>query len=984
MSHFFHHTAEQWSSLMQNAGIQAALVAVLACLFLFVTQRFISSPLRYAILLVVLVKFATPPFLDLPTGFFTKYSVMRNTPVSSTIITLVADEPGDGEIALEQTDASEARRSPVPDSPAPKTTGVASQPAAPLPAPVVSKPESEFSWTLLLLPLYLIGSVVFAGLLIRRYRMVRRIVRAGALQQEGFLFSEVTRLSELLRMKKVPALRISDETDAPFAMGAFRPVIVLPRAITEQLENDQLTIVIAHELAHIRRRDLLIGWFETVVSIVWWFHPALWWLRKSLRQTREDCCDDLLLAHQLAEPERYCETLIEAASRQSTRLAEPLVLGFVHRVHPAARRIRRLMNVRLFRADRLRYPALIFTVLFALIMLPGLRPEQQPVTETTLEGWLGWRNLPFRIDAGEEAAVKECQKLAQSYFYTRSDVRDFTLPQTREKLEAILKTYPKLFYAQQLLGTWHRINGNHEEAQRLLKESLANAPVVLTQTYRLGNGKPIQGVPVEQVEIECNRVQNGSLDPSLNLKFVALITDSQGQVHLPVYNTVYRTNSQSYPKGYHAEYQNQGWIVSHSRKGLLPDVFVWKTWSRPRYFTRTAAESPRFKGVTGTDTREIQLGANRFQIGAVARGQDDGTFITEDGKGQSVSKKRVLPEIKNGTYMDHGLIDLETPESSLFSISQVEVLDSQTKIPLHSFQYGAGYTRNNDRQVRLFSLWDQLPETVDLILKVYNYSRDDFRYSIPAKEGASVALKDARFEITYLRAGNHVGWNSNSGFYGEAMNQKRSSEILFKITGNRERKFSLWVITKAGREVNLKSSGWFSARMGNGRVRIMQPLDEIDHFELRPNIAAEAIAFEQIQLPARKSPLEQELPEVLFPVDGQAQKYTSDVLSPLRVHFESERGNLYMGTGISLKGFELQERPSKDHFPDQQMTVIWYYHGRVDLKHRLKMIYDSPSDSAGGNSSHCSSLWGHAGYASRKIPLKSVKAVRLEVLPKPE
>ena len=395
MSHFFNHTAEQWSGLVQHAGIQAAFVAILACLFLFVTQRFISSPLRYAILLVVLFKFATPPYLDLQTGLFTKYSElrdMRNTPDNTFAITLVADDP-----TLEKTSAPEVRRSRIPASPASKTIVV------PTPQPVSprsSAPESEFSWARLLLPLYLLGTAVLTALLFHRYRNVRRIVRAGRLQHDGFLFSEVARISKLLRIKSVPALRISDETDAPFAMGAFRPVIVMPRAITEQLQPDQMTIVIAHELAHIRRRDLLIGWFESIVSIVWWFHPALWWLRKSLRKTREDCCDDLLLAHQLAEPERYCETLIEAASRQSTRLTEPLVLGFVHQEHPAARRIRRLMDASLFRGNRLRYPALIFTLLFALIMLPGLRPERQDVTETTLEGWFGWKNLPFRINPG--------------------------------------------------------------------------------------------------------------------------------------------------------------------------------------------------------------------------------------------------------------------------------------------------------------------------------------------------------------------------------------------------------------------------------------------------------------------------------------------------------------------------------------------------------------------------------------------------------
>ncbi|MCA9023494.1 MAG: M56 family metallopeptidase, partial [Planctomycetaceae bacterium] len=581
MMNLFQQTADQWSYFMLHAGWQSALVAGVACVFLFLTQRFMSSPLRYAILLVVLLKFATPPFLNLQTGLFSQSTslgvrVAPIYPVESFTTTAVKV-------------ASDSHRSPVPLPPASKTGNESTTQATSTRSavPDVASRKSTFHWSYLLLPLYLLGTTVFVGLLLHRYRCVRQIVRAGVLQQDGFLFAEVTRISKLLRMKSPPALRISEETDAPFAIGAFRPVIVMPRAMTEQLQPDQLTIVIAHELAHIRRRDLFIGWFETLVSIVWWFHPALWWLRKSLRQTREDCCDDLLLAHQLAEPERYCETLIEAARRQSTRLAEPLVLGFVHQEHPATRRIRRLMDGSLFRADRLRYPALIFALLVALVILPGMRPERQPVTKTTLEGNFGWRNLPFQIDAAEEAAIKECRDLAQTYFFTRNDIRDFSLPETREKLEAILEQHPKLFYAQHLLGTWHRVNGNSDEAARLFKEALANAPVVLTQCYKQGNGEPIKGVKVDQIDIECNRVQNRSLDPSLNLKYVALITDSQGQVYLPVYDTVYRTSTQSYPDGYSAAFQNLGWFESKSLNGILPDVMVWKPWSRPRDFTRT-------------------------------------------------------------------------------------------------------------------------------------------------------------------------------------------------------------------------------------------------------------------------------------------------------------------------------------------------------------------------------------------------------------
>lgn len=973
--------AEQWGEIMLKAGVQVALVALLVFLFLALTQRFLSSPLRYALLLVVLIKFIVPPDMNLSTGLFTRLSDIPNTPINSTPAPLIQSLP---------VSVTESSRDTDPKQPSPSTENTPQQAAA-QPVTTLAKthvsptPEKAFRWSWLWFSLYLCGTGLFVVLLISRYRGVRHIVLNSTLQQDGFLFAEVARIAELLRMKSAPELRISDETDAPFAMGVFHPVIVLPRLIAEQLESDQLTIVIAHELAHIRRRDLWIGWLETLVSLIWWFHPALWWLRKSLRQTREDCCDDLLLANQLAEPERYCETLIEAANRQTARLHEPLVLGFVHREHPAARRIRRLMNGSLFRASRLRYPALFFALIVALVMLPGMRPEIEPVTKTTLEGnFGGWRNLAFQIDADEESAIKECRDLAQTYFYRSNNIRQFTLPETRDRLEEILKQHPQLFYAQYLLSTWHRLNGDLDASQRLLQDSLNNAPVVLTQCYKQGNGDPVAGAQINQIEIECNRVQDGSLNPSLNLNFIALVTDENGKVYLPVYDTVYRTSSQSYPHGYSAEFQSLGWFNSKTRYGILPDVLVWKTWSRPRDFTRTASQSPRLRDATGTDTLKLTSGPNEYRIGLVSRAQADGSFVTENGKGQPQSAADISrPTLTNAAFMDHALITLASPEPSRFDLKRVEVLDSQTKIRLQAFQYAAGFTWTNSRVFHLFSLWDTLPETVDLVLEVYNHDGTAFLDQIPPTVGAAVTRAGATFQITYLDAGNHNGWSSLKGFHGEAQNTEHTSEILFQFTGNSTQQFSLWAVSKSGQKQNLNPDGWFSAQTGGSPVRIMLPLNQIDHFELRPYTRTKTIYFERVQLPARHAPLQQQLPTIDFPIDGQPREFTSELYFPLQVHFKSQQGDPYTGMGANENGFTFNERPKKDQSPDSKCTINWYYYATIDLKHRLNFIEAPNVKQSGSSSSYASSIWGYAGYSKRNTPLQDVEAVQLEILPQP-
>jgi len=62
------------------------------------------------------------------------------------------------------------------------------------------------------------------------------------------------------------------------------------------LSELQLQVVIAHELAHIKRLDSFVNAFQVVVETLLFYHPAVWWLNKRIRLERENCCDDTAIA----------------------------------------------------------------------------------------------------------------------------------------------------------------------------------------------------------------------------------------------------------------------------------------------------------------------------------------------------------------------------------------------------------------------------------------------------------------------------------------------------------------------------------------------------------------------------------------------------------------------------------------------------------------------------------------------------------------
>jgi len=138
---------------------------------------------------------------------------------------------------------------------------------------------------------------------------------AGAI----FLLARWTR--SWLRIHK--SLRSSSPLELPFPVpvrvvpgrvepglfGVFRPVLLLPCGLTDHLSPSQLEAILAHERCHVRRRDNLSAALHMVVEVLFWFHPAVWWIEAQLLEERERACDETVLASG-GEPLSYAEGIL--------------------------------------------------------------------------------------------------------------------------------------------------------------------------------------------------------------------------------------------------------------------------------------------------------------------------------------------------------------------------------------------------------------------------------------------------------------------------------------------------------------------------------------------------------------------------------------------------------------------------------------------------------------------------------------------------
>lgn len=153
-----------------------------------------------------------------------------------------------------------------------------------------------------------------AGVLLLCFKMgyellsVRRLGKGnldvGSPFRERFL-----ELQEAAGIKGKVLLQFSGKVNVSVMLGHLKPIILLPVALVNQLDIQQLETILLHELAHIKRNDYLWNILQTIMETFLFFNPAAWWLSVKVREEREHCCDDFVV-DQSRETISYAHALL--------------------------------------------------------------------------------------------------------------------------------------------------------------------------------------------------------------------------------------------------------------------------------------------------------------------------------------------------------------------------------------------------------------------------------------------------------------------------------------------------------------------------------------------------------------------------------------------------------------------------------------------------------------------------------------------------
>jgi beta-lactamase regulating signal transducer with metallopeptidase domain len=396
------------SRLLEIGLANAALAAVLAPTVLLVGRIARRPALSHCLWLLVLLRLITPPVVGVPWPSWDRHQSTTPTSVARTLAnawlwrSLERQRPGSSELVASLTQ---------PDR---NATGL---------RPFTFAPRDAWPWVG---ALWLGGSATWFLVASARVVRFRRLLR-HAVAAPRPLRVEAERLCKRLEIVNVPEVLVVPFAVSPLLWGMSGAArLVLPADLLDRLSADEVASLLAHELAHLRRRDHWVRLLEVTTLGVYWWNPVAWWARRELGRAEEQCCDAWVVRSLPGAVRAYARALVKTVDYLSeARPGLPLGASGAGQVSSLRRRI--AMILKNPSEHRLSRPARLAALVLGLVVLPfaprSLKANladdnEKPAAQRTE------RQEPSDIDARLRRLERQLDRLANELGSTRRESKE--------------------------------------------------------------------------------------------------------------------------------------------------------------------------------------------------------------------------------------------------------------------------------------------------------------------------------------------------------------------------------------------------------------------------------------------------------------------------------------------------------------------------------------------------------------------------------
>ncbi|MBV8252467.1 MAG: M56 family metallopeptidase [Chitinophaga sp.] len=259
-------------------------------------------------------------------------------------------------------------------------------PTAPLHVETVYKSQDELKWLFprmedwfpVLVALYVVGFCLMTIKLFSDLAQLQQIKTNKTSPMDPSWDKHLERLVAQLRIPRKVQLLVSGYIQVPVMLGFFKPIILLPIAMVNNLTPVQLEAILLHELAHIKRNDYLLNIFQSIVETILFFNPFVWQISRIIRQEREHCCDDLVVGS--IQPLHYAQALV--ALEEYRLSSNALAMAAANNKQHLFNRIKRIMEMK---TKHLNYSQRLLAVLIiatGIISIAWLNPAKVKASES--------------------------------------------------------------------------------------------------------------------------------------------------------------------------------------------------------------------------------------------------------------------------------------------------------------------------------------------------------------------------------------------------------------------------------------------------------------------------------------------------------------------------------------------------------------------------------------------------------------------------
>lgn len=255
--------------------------------------------------------------------------------------------------------------------------------------------------------IWYLGVVMLSGFMLAGFYQMHRLKTRNVRLPEAEWQERFNALVRKMGIRKKVSFLISASIKEPVTFHFFRPVVLAPIGIFTGLSPQQVEVLLLHELAHIRRYDFLVNIFQSVIEVLFFYHPTVWWISGKLREVREHCCDDLVLQvrHQ---PMLYAEALTHLQLFHHPRKTK-LVMYANGKKGNFSNRILRLFGQYDQQTTSLKGSLIGLLLIICLVFQGFLAPAAQPQPGISTGREIG-EVMPMDLSADQESDISTVQK----------------------------------------------------------------------------------------------------------------------------------------------------------------------------------------------------------------------------------------------------------------------------------------------------------------------------------------------------------------------------------------------------------------------------------------------------------------------------------------------------------------------------------------------------------------------------------------------